>query len=197
MTHWSLGNDLFSLQLFAYFLLLFLLLHSSFNTFWSDRMQVVISIFLYFLMLALCPKIWSILNKVPWLLRRMYIVLPLDEIVCRHQLSPFDLWCHLVLGFFIDFLFEWPIYWWQSDIKISHYNCVGVICAFKSFNVHLMKLGALTLGVYMLIIVISFWYISPFISMKCPLSFDQCSFEVYFVWYKYCYSCLFLGPLVW
>jgi hypothetical protein len=31
-----------------------------------------------------------------------------------------------------------------------------------------MKLCALTLGVYRLIIVISFWCISPFISMKYP-----------------------------
>jgi hypothetical protein len=31
-----------------------------------------------------------------------------------------------------------------------------------------MKLGALTLGAYRLIIVISFWCISPFINMKCP-----------------------------
>jgi hypothetical protein len=29
-------------------------------------------------------------------------------------------------------------------------------------------LGALTLGAYWLIIVISFWSISPFISMECP-----------------------------
>jgi hypothetical protein len=41
------------------------------------------------------------------------------------------------------------------------------ICAFKSFRVCLMKLGALTLVAYRLIIVISFWCISPFISMKC------------------------------
>jgi hypothetical protein len=31
-----------------------------------------------------------------------------------------------------------------------------------------MKLVALTLGAYRLIIVISFWCIPPFISMKCP-----------------------------
>jgi hypothetical protein len=30
-----------------------------------------------------------------------------------------------------------------------------------------MKLGALTLGAYRLIIVIFFWHISPFISMEC------------------------------
>jgi hypothetical protein len=33
-----------------------------------------------------------------------------------------------------------------------------------------MKLGALTLGEYRLIIVISFWSFSPFISTECPLS---------------------------
>jgi hypothetical protein len=33
---------------------------------------------------------------------------------------------------------------------------LGSICAFKSFNVCLMKLGALILGAYKLIIVISF-----------------------------------------
>jgi hypothetical protein len=42
------------------------------------------------------------------------------------------------------------------------------ICAFKSFIVCLMKLGALMYGTYRLIIVISFWCTSPFISMKCP-----------------------------
>jgi hypothetical protein len=30
-----------------------------------------------------------------------------------------------------------------------------------------MKLGALTLGAYRLIIFISFWFISPLISMEC------------------------------
>jgi hypothetical protein len=31
-----------------------------------------------------------------------------------------------------------------------------------------MKVGALTLGAYMLVIVISFWCISPYINMECP-----------------------------
>jgi hypothetical protein len=44
------------------------------------------------------------------------------------------------------------------------------ICVFKSFNVCLMKLGALTLDAYRLVIVISFLFIVPYISMKCPLS---------------------------
>jgi hypothetical protein len=42
------------------------------------------------------------------------------------------------------------------------------ICAFKSCSVCFMKLGALILGAYRFIIVISFWCIFPFISMKCP-----------------------------
>jgi hypothetical protein len=40
------------------------------------------------------------------------------------------------------------------------------IYVFRSFRVCLMKLGALTFGAYRLIIVISFCFISPFISMK-------------------------------
>jgi hypothetical protein len=59
----------------------------------------------------------------------------------------------------------------RKGIKVSHYHCVGVyIYVFRSFRVCLMKLGALTLGAYRLIIVITFWCISPFISMECPLS---------------------------
>jgi hypothetical protein len=42
------------------------------------------------------------------------------------------------------------------------------IYAFKSVRVCLMKLGTLTSGAYRLIIVISFWSLSPFISMECP-----------------------------
>jgi hypothetical protein len=41
---------------------------------------------------------------------------------------------------------------------------------FKSFRVCLMKLGALTLCAYRLIIVISYRCIATFIIMKCPLS---------------------------
>jgi hypothetical protein len=41
------------------------------------------------------------------------------------------------------------------------------IYAFRSFRVYLMILGALTLVAYRLIIVISFWCISTFISMEC------------------------------
>jgi hypothetical protein len=37
----------------------------------------------------------------------MYIVFLLHEIFCRHPLGPFDLWCHLVLGFLCWLFFIW------------------------------------------------------------------------------------------
>jgi hypothetical protein len=96
----------------------------------------------------------------------MYIVGMLDEIFCRYQLGPFDLCCDLVL----EFLY-WVFVWMtcllvKGCIKVSHYMWESV-CAFKCFSVCLMKFGTLTLGAYRLIILISFWCISPFISMKC------------------------------
>jgi hypothetical protein len=42
------------------------------------------------------------------------------------------------------------------------------IYVFRSFKVCLIKLGALMFGAYRLIIILSFWCISPFISMECP-----------------------------
>jgi hypothetical protein len=66
MTHYSLSNELFNFQLFACFLCLYLLLSSSFISLWSDRVRCIISIFLYLLRFALCPRVWSILEMVPW-----------------------------------------------------------------------------------------------------------------------------------
>jgi hypothetical protein len=97
------------------------------------------------------------------LLRRMYIVPLLDEIFCRHQLGPFGLWCHLVLGFLCWFFCLDDLSIGERGILKSPTTTVlESICVFKSFRVCLMKLGT-----YMLIIVISFWCIAHFISMKC------------------------------
>jgi hypothetical protein len=53
-------------------------------------------------------------------------------------------------------------------LKSPTTTVLAFIYAFTSFRVCLIKLGALTLGAYRLIIIISFWSISPFISMECP-----------------------------
>ena len=64
LTHFSFSRELFGLREFAR-CLWFLLLVSSFNPWWTDRMQGIISVFLYLLRLSLCPNAWSILEKDP------------------------------------------------------------------------------------------------------------------------------------
>jgi hypothetical protein len=54
-------------------------------------MQGVTIIFLYLSRLALCPKIWSILEKVPWATEKSVYCIIVGEIFCRYQLGPFDL----------------------------------------------------------------------------------------------------------
>jgi hypothetical protein len=55
-------------------------------------------------------------------------------------------------------------------------------------------LGVLTLGAYRLMIIISFWSISPFISMEClSLSLLVNVGLKSTLSEKYCYSCLFSG----
>jgi hypothetical protein len=57
----------------------------------------------------------------------------------------------------------------DRGILMSHTTTVfESICTFKSFNICLLKLGALTFGTYRVIIIISFVCIAPFICMKCP-----------------------------
>jgi hypothetical protein len=56
-----------------------------------------------------------------------------------------------------------------------------------------MKLGALMLGAYRVIIVICFWCISPIISMECP-SLPHL-IKVYFFQDQYCYPYLFSGAI--
>jgi hypothetical protein len=41
----------------------------------------------------------------------MYIVQKLDEIFCRNQLAPFDLWFDLVLESLLIFCLDDLIYW--------------------------------------------------------------------------------------
>jgi hypothetical protein len=92
----------------------------------------------------------------------MYIVQPLGEIFCRHQQGPFGIWCDLVLQI---------LYWFfclddlcigdRGVLRSPTITVLEFIIVFRSFRVCLMKLGALMLGAYRLIIVISFWCTSP------------------------------------
>lgn len=73
------------------YFLLFLLLISSFNLWWSDRIQCVISISLYLLRLALCPRMWSALEKVPLDAEKKLYHLVLGGMFDRCLLGLFDL----------------------------------------------------------------------------------------------------------
>jgi hypothetical protein len=121
----------------------------------------------------------------------MYILMLSDEMFCRCQLGSFDPWHHLVLGFLCWFFFcldDLSI----GDTGVLKFPTTTVlesICAFKSFNVCLMKVD----NCYFLLKYCPFYYYE----VSFFVSFDQCRFEVYFVWYKYYCSCLLLGPLAW
>jgi hypothetical protein len=135
---------------------------------WSYRMHGIISIFLYLLRLALCLKIWAVLEKIPWVAEKNVYCAEVGWNFCRYQLGLFDLWCDLALEFLYWF-FVWMIYLLVMGVLKSPTTTVlKFMCAFKSIRGCLMKLCALTMVAYILIIVFSFWCISPFISMKCP-----------------------------
>jgi hypothetical protein len=59
----------------------------------------------------------------------------------------------------------------MGGITVSHYHMLEFMCVFRSFRVCLMKMGALILSAYRLIVVISFWCISPFICIEYPSLF--------------------------
>jgi hypothetical protein len=79
----------------------------------------------------------------------------------------------------------------RGVLKSPTITMLKCICAFMFFSICLMKLGALTLGAYRLIIVFSCWCIPPFISMECP----SISHLVNVHWNPLCCTCLFGGPL--
>jgi hypothetical protein len=126
-------------------------------------MQGVISILLW----LLCNKILSILENVPWAAEKnVYCAVARWHFLqtsVKYILS-------IVLGFrsrifLLTFCLDYLLIDDRGVLK-STTTVLASVCAFKSFSVSLMKLGALTLGTYRLIIVISFWCIAPFINVS-------------------------------
>jgi hypothetical protein len=112
--------------------------------------------------------IWCILEKVLWAAEKN-IMLLLGEIFYWNQLGLFDLWCHLVPGFLCWLCLDNLCIGDRGVLKSPTTTILESIGAFKSFSICLMKLGALILCAYRLIIVTSFLCIAPFISMKWSL----------------------------
>jgi hypothetical protein len=145
-----------------------LVLSSSFNELQLEcRVLFLFSYIFWSLLCALrYDQFW---RKFHGLLRTMYIVWKLDEIFAGHQLGPFDSWWWFSSRIsLLIFCFDDLSIGDGGVLKSPTTTVLESIYAFRSFRVCFMKLGALTLGAYRLIIVISFWYISPFISMKYP-----------------------------
>ena len=69
VTHWLFSN-MFSLHMFVCFAVFFLLLISSHIALWLEKMLDMVSIFLNVLRLDLWPRMWSILENVPYALEK-------------------------------------------------------------------------------------------------------------------------------
>jgi hypothetical protein len=114
---------------------------------------------------ALWPTIWSLLEKVPVLLR--LIVLLQKGILLRHLSGPFDIWWHSILKFLHWFFLIWMTYIVaRAALKYPTITFMGSISFFKSSSLCIMKLGSLILGASKLTIVFSFWYILHFIRIN-------------------------------
>ena len=122
----------------------------------SENRQYMIYVLLHLLRCVLWPRIWSTL-------KRVCILLLMDEIVYRCPLYPIDWWyCWVPLH---------PSYV-LPDLFISHGGALESLtvrvassispCNFLSFC--FMQFSALVLGMYPLRIIISSWRIDPFIT---------------------------------
>ena len=65
LTQRPFSRELFNLHECVGYLVFLLLLKSSFNTWWSDKIHGIISVFFYLLLLALWWTIWSVWEKNP------------------------------------------------------------------------------------------------------------------------------------
>jgi hypothetical protein len=133
------------------------------------------------------------------LLRWMYIVQKLNEIFCRHARSIWSMvWFSFRISLLVFCLDDLSI-GDRGVLKSPTTTVLEFICVFRFLRVCLMKLGALMLGAYRLIIVISFWCISPLISMECLSLFHLIKVGLKSALSKISIStpACFWGPLPW
>ena len=74
-THGFFSSMLFSLHVVGFFSFLFPWLVSNFMALWSEKILEIISMLLNLLRVVLCPTMWSVLENVPYVLDRMYIMI--------------------------------------------------------------------------------------------------------------------------
>lgn len=98
LIYFSFSSDLFSFYAFVCFLLLI----TSFNPWWSARMQDIISLSFYLLRLALCLSLCPVLEKAPWAAQKKVYILVFGWI----SASPFGLWHQLAPASLFSFCLE-------------------------------------------------------------------------------------------
>ena len=143
----------------------------------------IISVFLNLLRLALWPSIWSGLENVHRHLRRMCILLFLDEMLYKHQLSPSVL---TGLCFLIHFLCDLHIN--ESEVKVCDTVVLLSVSSFMAVSIFLIYWGSPMLTAYIYTCHIWFldWSVDHYV-----VSFVSCNsvyFKTCFGRYEYCYS---------
>lgn len=113
LTHFSFNSELFSCREFVNFMLFYCwwypaLIHGGLN--------------LYLLRLALCPSVWSILEKVPWGAEKKVYSFVFWQNKYVNMLGLFSFW-HQLTPAFLCLVFVWmlPFCWWEWGIEVSHY----------------------------------------------------------------------------
>lgn len=148
--------DVFLYLVYKYFIEKSCIL-SSFNEWWSDRMQDVVSIFIYLLRLAFCASICSNLKNVHELQGR-YILLSLGELFCNYIRS---IWFIIKLQHFYLVFSGWYIL--RVGYLSEHLTMWELICELSCSGVY--EVDTLVLGEQMFKFPISSWWIFAWMIM--------------------------------
>lgn len=88
-------------------------------------------------------------------LKRMCVLLPLDGMLYKYQLSPSGLTCHLILCFLTDFLSGWSVICLCEVFQVPTVIMLLSISLYMAVNICLIYWGAPMLGACIFTAVIS------------------------------------------
>ena len=114
----------------------------------------MIYILLHSFRCVLWSRMWCILMNVPLILRRMCILLLLDEVVYRYQLYSCDGVTEFNY-FLTDFLSTGSIHFWWRGVEICNYNSGCIYFPLQFYNFLSQVLWCSAVSTYMLRIVMS------------------------------------------
>ena len=97
---------------------------SIFIPLWAEKITWYDFNYLILLRPVFCPIIWSSLENVPCVFRRIYILLLLDRLFYRYLLGPFDLLFGSSHPFLVHFPSGWFMYCWHWGTEVPYYCCI-------------------------------------------------------------------------